>query len=76
MIEQPTDNQEMDFFEALAEAIENDTRSNAQEVLDRGHAACYINEDGLMVEEFPDGRIYHIDVDLKTGETIYLKRLK
>jgi len=76
MVEQPTDNQEIDFFEALAEAIENDTRSNAQEVLDRGHAACYRNEDGLMVEEFPDGRIYHIKVDLNTGETIYLKRLK
>jgi len=76
MATQQTDNQEMDFFEALAEAIENDTRSNAQEVLDRGHAACYRNEDGLMVEEFPDGRIYHINVDLKTGETIYLKRLK
>jgi len=76
MTEQQTDNQKIDFFEALAEAIEQDTRSNVQEVLDRGHAACYENEDGLAVKEFPDGRIYHIDVDLKTGETIYLKRLK
>ena len=78
MTEQPTNNQEIDFFDAIAEAIENDNdpRSNVQEVLDRGQAACYMNEDGLMVEEFPDGRIYHIDVDLKTGETIYLKRLK
>jgi len=78
MTEQPTNNQEIDFFDAIAEAIENDNdpRSNVQEVLDRGHAACYRNEDGLMVEEFPDGRIYHIKVDLNTGETIYLKRLK
>jgi len=77
MATQPTDNQEIDFFEAIAEAIENDNdpRSNVQEVLDRGQAACYMNENGLMVKEFPDGRIYHINVDLKTGETIYLKRL-
>jgi len=73
---QQADNQKIDLFDAIAEAMEKDTRSNTQEVLDRGHAACYRNEDGLMVEEFPDGRIYHIKVDLKTGETIYLKRLK
>ena len=31
---------------------------------------------GLVVKEFPNGRIFHIDVDLKTGKTTYLKQLK
>ncbi len=78
MATQPTDNQEIDFFEAIAEAIENDNdpRSNVQEVLDRGQAACYMNENGLMVKEFPDGRIYHINVDLKNRRNHLLKTLE
>ncbi|MCF6244179.1 MAG: hypothetical protein L3J43_04030 [Sulfurovum sp.] len=53
--------------------LEENSSNLAQEVLYRGHAATYENEDGLLIEEFPDGRIFHIDVDLKTGKTIYLK---
>jgi len=67
---------EKDSFDKMMDYMEKNPTNNAQEVLDRGHAACYENDDGLLVEEFPDGRIFHIDVDLKTGETIYLKQLK
>ena len=66
----------MDSFDKMMDYIEKNPSNLAQEVLDRGHAATYENDDGLLVEEFPDGRIFHIDVDLKTGETIYLKQLK
>jgi len=65
-----------DPIDAMIESIEQNPINLAQEVLERGHAACYQNEDGLMIKEFPDGRIYHINIDLKTGETIYLKQLK
>ncbi len=65
-----------DPIDAMIESIEKNPINLAQEVLDRGHAVCYQNEDGLMVEEFPDGKIYHIKVNIKTGKTIYLKQLK
>ena len=68
--------EEMDSFDKMMDYIEKNPSNLAQEVLDRGHAATYENDDGLVVKEFPDGRIFHIDVDLKTGETTYLKQLK
>jgi hypothetical protein len=65
-----------DAFDRMIEYMEKNPSDLAQEVLDRGHAATYENEDGLIVKEFPDGRIYHIDYDFKADKTIYLKRLK
>ena len=65
-----------DSFDRMMDYMEKNPSNLAQEVLDRGHAATYENDEGLLVEEFPDGKIFHIDVDLKTGKTIYLKQLK
>jgi len=65
-----------DNFDKMMDYMGENPSDLAQEVLDRGHAATYENDDGLVVKEYPDGRIFHIDVDLKTGETIYLKQLK
>jgi len=65
-----------DCFDRVMDYIEKHPTNGAQEVLDRGHAATYENDDGLLIEEFPDGRIFHIAVDLKTGKTTYLKQLK
>ena len=65
-----------DSFDRMMDYMEKNPSNLAQEVLDRGHAATYENDEGLLVEEFPDGKIFHIDVDLKTGKTTYLKQLK
>jgi len=69
-------NNEKDDFDRMMEHMEKNPSNLAQDVLDRGHAATYENDDGLLVKEFPDGRIFNIDVDLKSGETIYLKQLQ
>ena len=60
-----------DSFDRMMDYMEKNPSNLAQEVLDRGHAATYENDEGLLVEEFPDGKIFHIDVDLKTGKTTY-----
>jgi len=65
-----------DCFDRVMDYIEKHPSNLAQEVLDRGHAATYENDDGLIVEEFPDGRIFHIAYDFEKDETIYLKQLK
>ena len=69
-------NEHKDNFDKMMDYMEKNPTNLAQEVLDRGHAATYENDDGLVVKEYPDGRIFHIDVDLKSGKTIYLKQLK
>jgi len=69
-------NEYKDNFDKMMDYMEKNPTNLAQEVLDRGHAATYENDDGLVVKEYPDGRIFHIDVDLKSGKTIYLKQLK
>ena len=69
-------NRTKDNFDKMMDYMEKNPTNLAQEVLDRGHAATYENDDGLVVKEYPDGRIFHIDVDLKSGKTIYLKQLK
>jgi len=68
--------QEEDDFDRMMDYMEKNPSDLAQDVLDRGHATTYENDDGLLVEEFPDGRIFHIDVDIKTGQTIYLAQLE
>jgi len=65
-----------DNFDKMMDYMEENPSDLAQEVLDRGNAATYENDDGLIVEEFPDGRIFHIAYDFKNDKTIYLKQLK
>ena len=65
-----------DSFDKMMDYIDKNPSNFTQDVLDRGHAATYENDDGLIVKEFPDGKIFHIDVDLVTGKTIYLEQLQ
>ena len=65
------ENAHEDSFDRMMDYMEKNPSNLAQEVLDRGHAATYENDEDLLVEEFPDGKIFHIDVDLKTGKTTY-----
>jgi len=63
-------------FDAIEENLESGNFNPAQDMLDKGYPTSYTNDDGLFVKEFPDGRIFNIDVDIKTGETIYLKQIQ
>jgi hypothetical protein len=62
-------------MELIGQELAKDDVDFAQEVLDKGYPVTYENEEGLLVEEFPDGKIFHIDVDMSTRKTTYLKQL-
>jgi hypothetical protein len=63
-------------IDKIAQELESGEWSPANEMLKKGFSTSYENEEGILVEEFPDGRIFRIDMDLATGETIYLERLQ
>lgn len=65
-----------DDFDKMMDYMGKNPSNLAQDVLDRGHAATYENNDGLLVKEFPNGTIFHIDYDFKKDKTIYLKQLR
>lgn len=46
--------------------------------LAKGHTVSYRSNEypGLLLLEYPNGRLESIDVDLQTGETIVLKTLR
>ena len=63
-------------IDKIVQELESGEWSPANEILKKGFSAYYETDDGILVEEFPDGRIFRIDMDLSTGKTIYLERLQ
>ena len=62
----------------INQELEKQEWSPAQELLDSGIPASYESDEypGLLLQEFPDGRLFSVDIDIKSGEVIYLKQLK
>ncbi len=67
-----------DAMSLINQELEKKEWSPARELLDSGIPASYESDEypGLLLQEFPDGRLFSVDVDIKSGEVIYLKQLK
>ncbi len=71
----------VDFDDAISlidKELEKKEWSPAKELLESGIPASYESDEypGLLLQEFPDGRLFSVDVDIKSGEVIYLQQLK
>ena len=64
--------------EEILEGVIENMPDLAAEVLSAGRPATYESDEypWLLLEEFPDGRLHSIDVDLETGESIVLEVLR